>query len=286
MKVHFDLETGDPDDLMTLALLATHPRVELVACTVFPGGLDQVGLARTVLQRCGRPNVLVGATPKLDGKSRVGPFYERWLGKIELQDPDCSATEALSYSAAQNCRLITGAPLTNIARWQEATKDFIQNWTCQGGFAGDSVMPEELRLPKFAGMETCPTFNLNGDPKAALMLLDQNLHRMGYVDMVAKNVCHGFWFGPDEVASLPRGAHPGLDLLIQGMHTLMVNKPEGKALHDILAAMMAIRPELGQWRSGFPYRESGGWGFNKVPGVSTRILIAADKPAVIEAMAG
>lgn len=38
MRVHFDLETADPDDVMALCILATHPRCDLVGVSVFPGG--------------------------------------------------------------------------------------------------------------------------------------------------------------------------------------------------------------------------------------------------------
>jgi len=35
MTLHLDIETGDPDDLWTLALMATHPRVNLKTVSVF-----------------------------------------------------------------------------------------------------------------------------------------------------------------------------------------------------------------------------------------------------------
>lgn len=50
MKFVFDMETADPDDVMTLCMLATHPRVNLQAITVSPGGPDQVGLIKHILK--------------------------------------------------------------------------------------------------------------------------------------------------------------------------------------------------------------------------------------------
>ena len=38
LPFHFDMETADPDDSMTLAVLATHPKVHLVSVSVHPGG--------------------------------------------------------------------------------------------------------------------------------------------------------------------------------------------------------------------------------------------------------
>lgn len=49
MDLHFDCETQDPDDILTLAIAATHPEVNLIGVTVTPGGKDQVGLVEHVL---------------------------------------------------------------------------------------------------------------------------------------------------------------------------------------------------------------------------------------------
>ncbi len=50
LPFHFDMETADPDDSMTLAVLATHPKVHLVSVSVHPGGTDQIGVVRHILR--------------------------------------------------------------------------------------------------------------------------------------------------------------------------------------------------------------------------------------------
>lgn len=50
LDVVWDMETGDPDDFLTLLLLLGHPRVNLKAVTVTPGTPDQVGLVRRALE--------------------------------------------------------------------------------------------------------------------------------------------------------------------------------------------------------------------------------------------
>lgn len=275
MHLHFDLETSDPDDLFALCIVATHPRVTLVGVTVYPGGRDQVGLVKTILRRLGLAEVPVGANVKLDGKQRVGPFYTSWLGRIEPMDPDGSATEVLQSSASLTTlgtpvNLLTGAPLTNV--WESGVRFPV--WTCQGGFAGDDVVPPSLRLEKFEGKVTCPTFNLNGNPKAALGLLLGD--RMGHIRMVSKNVCHGYWFGKTETDNLPRNGHAGLRLLCKGMYAYLEKHPDGKALHDVLAALLAIDPTPGTWITGRPYRERGEWGFRPEPDSNTMILVGVD----------
>ena len=52
--VVWDMETGDPDDYLTLLLLLGHPEVHLKAVTVTPGSPDQIGLVRETLDWFGR----------------------------------------------------------------------------------------------------------------------------------------------------------------------------------------------------------------------------------------
>jgi len=43
------METSDPDDLMTLCLLANHSKADLLVVTVTPGIDEQIGLVKTIL---------------------------------------------------------------------------------------------------------------------------------------------------------------------------------------------------------------------------------------------
>ena len=259
-----DLETSDPDDIFALALLATHPRSNLVAVTIHPGGKDQVGLVKHVLGLLGKDTVPVGTgNPKSD-KKRVSGFHTEWLGQIPPQEADGSAVEIIQSALASHpdSHLVTGAALTNIARAAKEGQPFFKEWTCQGGFAGDNIVPPEFRLPKFAGKITCPTFNLNGDSRAAKELLCQpETPLIPLVRMVAKNVCHGMFYSPEVDSRIPSGAHPGLDFIKDGMKHYFIGHPGGKALHDVVAAVMALNPDIGTWISVTPYREKNGeWG--------------------------
>jgi len=73
----WDMETGDPDDFLTLLLLLDHPAVELRAVTITPGALDQVGLVRRALSWFERTDVPVGAGPADASKRAVSGWHTR-----------------------------------------------------------------------------------------------------------------------------------------------------------------------------------------------------------------
>lgn len=264
----FDMETSDPDDVFALALLATHPRSKLVGVTIHPGGLDQVGVARHILDRLGCTGVPIGAGTPKSAKPRVSQFHYEWLGQVPECQPQGTATEVIRgvLDSYPHAHLVTGAALTNIA---EALKilspRFFIEWTCQGGFAGDNVVPPEHRLPKFAGKVTCPTFNLNGDPRAAKELLCGDSSPFWVRRLVSKNVCHGVFWTPEVNDRVPSGVHAGLDLIKEGMGHYFLRHPAGKALHDVIAAAAALSPTIGTWSKVHPYREHNGeWGCREV----------------------
>ena len=267
--VVLDMETGDPDDAMTLCLLATHPAVNLLAVTLFPGGKEQVGLVKHILKRLGKEKVLVGAgVPKKPNANHVSGFHYKWLGKIEPAEPDGPAGEILALKEHSSACLISGGPLTNvyagekISRANQSTQYFSE-WTCQGGFVGANLVPEYLQLDKFKGKITCPTWNLGGDVEAALAMLEPSYEKAPNIPLrriVSKNVCHGVFYTQETHASIPNGMHAGLDLIKKGMEVYFKNKPQGKALHDLVAAAAAIDPDIATWVDVEPYRENGEWG--------------------------
>lgn len=285
------METGDPDDVMTLAMLATHPRVRLTGVTVMPGDPEQVLLVRRILSFLGKGSVPVGGSLSAAPARRVSPFYTRWLASCGVPsveaEPVIEASKVLRVSIDQQAHLLTGAALTNIWNfyqevvWVTRRNPLFESWTCQGGFAGDNVVPVEDRLEKFNGMLTCPTYNLNGNPKAAEGLLAQP-SMMGPIRLVSKNVCHGFlceW----EDAVIKKDMHPGLVLMLRGTQMYLSDKKKPKALHDTLAAALMLDPWAGTWVRGTPYREKGKWGFTPDPKGHVEIVTKVDRKAIWQA---
>lgn len=283
----FDMETSDPDDVFALALLATHPRSKLVGVTIHPGGLDQVGVVRHILVRLGCSDVPIGVGSPKSNKPRVSQFHYEWLGMILAGKADGTATEVIRgvLDTHEHVHLVTGAALTNISEALNVLSPrFFHEWTCQGGFAGDNIVPPEHRLPKFNGRLTCPTFNLNGDPKAAKELLCDPVSPILTRRMVSKNVCHGVFWTPEVNERIPSGAHPGLDLIKLGMNHYFQKHPGGKALHDVIATAAAIDSTIGTWVKVQPYREKGEWGCHEFDSKSDTpnppsIMVALDNEA-------
>jgi inosine-uridine nucleoside N-ribohydrolase len=273
------METQDPDDVMTLALLATHPRVELMSVTLMPGTQAQAGLVRHVLGLLGvgvgpgpgpRVHSLGGRYPlQNDEKPSVSGFHDKWLGKTKPAAPTHRTEDVLDIAARFGCTLLTGAPLKNL----EGVPRF-PRWVAQGGFAGDSVVPPEHRLAKFVGKETCATFNFGGAPKVAEAMLASP--HIGEKLLVGKNVCHGVAWDRDfheRVRGLSKRT-AGLDLVFQGMERYLEEHPAGKLLHDPLAMAVAIEPDVCEFRRVEMYRSKGEWGARLKPDSDVQIAIS------------
>ncbi len=283
----FDMETSDPDDAMTLALLAGHPRVDLRAVTVTPGSDEQIGVVKHILKRLDRSDVLVGSHSPGSKPGAVSDFHYRWLGKVAPAEADDSAVNVLLHPLSMwvgQVTLLTGGPLKNPgALLQQHTRTHIGTWVAQGGFAGDSVVPAEHRLAKFTGRETCPTFNFNGAPKVALSMLSSP--NIGKRWLVSKNVCHGVTYDLEMHLEVGRRTlSPGMKLVYEGMGVYLERRLEGKLFHDPLAAAVAIDREVCQFREVEVYRERGEWGSRLAAGTNTHISVSVNHERFLDVL--
>jgi pyrimidine-specific ribonucleoside hydrolase len=175
IDIIWDMETGDPDDALNLCLMSTHPLVNLVAVTVNPGSNRQIGVVKHILNLVNKTHIPVGSRAPGYEKSCVSGWHDGWLGHQHEADPDGEGCDIMHEALQKypDAVLLTGAPLTNPGNLLRKYPDVkIKKWVGQGGFAGDNVVPLECRLEKFNGMTTCPTYNFNGDPKSALLMLE------------------------------------------------------------------------------------------------------------------
>jgi len=175
--------------------------------------------------------------------------------------------------------LITGAPLKNLGaainlsliRGQESLN--LGRLVCQGGFAGEGVVPSKLQLDKFKGMVTCPSYNLNGDRESALAALKYAGINSRY--FVSKNVCHRVYYDREMHKRLEavKDKNKVISYIWRGMDAYLRKKPRGKKFHDPLAACCALDDAIGTWAEVELYYEKGQWGARLSPGSKTWIII-------------
>lgn len=306
IDIVWDMETGDPDDFLTLLFLAGHPGVSLRAVTLTPGGADQIAVVRWALSALELPDVVVGGfTPprELEEKdqqrkgrllSRVSGWHWRAYNIPKARDYDVlPGWEVLRDHLSDSTTLVTGGPLKNLGRLLQETGDApLGRLFAQGGFAGDNIVPPQRRLAKFDGMLTCPTFNLNGAPQAALAASVSP--RFSDRRFISKNVCHGVYYDPkmhrviaEATGRMPESRHRrSLELIWKGMEEYLRRKPDGKKFHDPLAAACALDPGLADWTEVTLYREKGKWGAEASPGSGTRIITGYRHERFVEVLLG
>jgi inosine-uridine nucleoside N-ribohydrolase len=248
LQIVLDMETGDPDDFITLLFLLGHPMVHLKAVTVIPGTPDQIGFIRYVLNRFGRNDLPLGAF-NINAKPALSKFHLKIY-----EDPSITeSTDALDGSDVllshcdEQTILICGGPLKNVAKAIQTGRFKLGRLVAQGGFAGDNIIPEEKRLNKFNGKITCPTFNLGADIKSAQIVLDYNGIKEKF--FVSKNVCHGVLYTINTHQQLEKIKDQSQSL--QEMYHVMsvyLKKRGEKAFHDPLTACCAIDLSIGQWK--------------------------------------
>lgn len=294
IDVIWDMETGDPDDYLTLLLLLGHPRVRLKAVCVTPGSPEQVGLVKQTLARFGVA-LPVGSTSYSDEwhtpsfqRAPRKTYISAWHNKvIDSIRPDFEAEvgwKIYHEHCDEDTTLITGGPVKNLgaAVKQSVTLGMsfrLGRWIAQGGFAGEGVVPEEKQLPKFRGMKTCPTWNLNGAIYAALDAIAYE--GIGERRFVSKNVCHGVYYDKalhEQLAPYTDKSR-SLKMIWKVMAGYLRKKPSGKKFHDPLAACCAIEPSIASWAEVELSYEKGRWGSSLSEGSGTWIITDLDRSA-------
>jgi pyrimidine-specific ribonucleoside hydrolase len=276
LDIVWDMETNDPDDFLTLLLLLGHPAVRLKAVTVMPGSPQQIGHVRRALSWFGR-DVPVGAGNLDHPKPCISPWHSKAYGPVEPSREAEPAAEVLRRCCDEHTTLLTGAPLKNLGRALAGGDFRVGRWVAQGGFAGEGIVPAERQLPQFKGRLTCPTFNLNGDPKAALKALAHP--GIGVRRFVSKNVCHGVVYDRQmhERFAVTKKHNLAHELIWRGMELYLRDHPEGKKFHDPLAACCAIDETIATWAEVELFREKGEWGARHRSGTGTWIITDYDR---------
>jgi len=282
LRIVLEMETGDPDDFITLLFLLGHPGVDLRAVLVTPGSSHQVGLVRRALEWFGR-DLPVGAYNLDHEKTCVSGWHYKAYGEVPPSRDAVPGGELLLHVSDEDTTVITGSPPKNLgvalarSGVEGGPSLRIRRLIMQGGFAGEGVVPRERQLEEFRGRTTCPSFNLNGDPKAVLAALAHP--GIGIRRFVSKNVCHGVFYDRalhERLAEVRDRSH-SLAAIWKGMDVYLGKHPAGKKFHDPLAACCAIDESIGTWAEVELYRERGEWGARLSPGSGTWIIVDYDR---------
>lgn len=248
IPVVFDMETGDPDDILSLYLLLGHPRVNLKAVTVHPGSPDQIGLIQEIIADMkGDASIPVGYHNIAHKKKCVSAWYTKNKFSVIPSTKAVPAGPLLLDVVTSDTVVITGGPLTNLASAidlaAEQGRQFCpRKIVVQGGFAGCNVVAPEDILKKFQGMESQPTYNLNGNIKAAKTVLSlANVPKY----FVSKNVCHRITYGVKLAERCLSSTAYHVQRLVQLLEHYQGRE---KKLHDPFAVCCALSPDIVKWR--------------------------------------
>ncbi len=261
LPVAFDMETADPDDLITLFFLTAHRELDLKAVTVTPGSLHQVAVVKEALRLTDHAHVPVGARDPGYPKKCVSKPHWVLLGDTGTAEPDGLGHEVLAKAVTENPKLvvITGAPLTNLHRLFQHHDVKLQRWVGQGGFIGANIIPPERQLEKFAGKTHVSTFNFGGDIKAAKFLLETD--RIEHKYLVGKNVCHGVAYDQERHEWFAQFVEKAVGFkLIHLFMSQRLAKRGPKMMHDPLAAATVANISICRWASVEYERVKGQWG--------------------------
>ena len=310
--MHFLLSIflGDPDDFLTLLFLGGHPQVDLLAVTVTPGTTEQVHLVRWALQELGLATVPVGVTAAMAQRPRrgsaVNPWHHHAYGSAVPANtqPAEEAADLLLRVCDETVTLITGAPVHNLeaVHQKHGHKFHVGRWVAQGGFAGADVVPADVPWPanlqKFRDAHHSPTFNFGAAAKGVeLTLRNQGV---GAVYTVGKNVCHRNICSADMLAQiraatldvaawtqaqLPRSLR-AMQLMVHGLEVYLALHPNGKKLHDPLAACAALAPGVCTWEEVRikPGARKGEWGCVKAKHTNMFAAVDFDQQAFVRAL--
>jgi len=115
INVIWDMETGDPDDFLTLLLLIGHSDVNLQVVNVTIGTPDQIGIVRFALNKFGL-NIPVGSYNINHPKKCVSEWHYKTFGNISESRDAEYGPELLYNMCDDDTILITGAPLKSLGQ--------------------------------------------------------------------------------------------------------------------------------------------------------------------------
>jgi len=275
-KVFIDIETSDPDDILTLIYFLGVDTLEIIGITINPGTQKQIDLVKFILGKFGKNDIQVGSFDYNNRKFVLSPWYTKAFGNIpESQISNIDGPDLILKLCDENTILFTGGPNQNLGKAlvkDKTNKKFkLKAWFAQGGFAGVGVVPDEYIMNKFKGKVTCATFNFGGSIKETKMALNSDSIPIRY--LCSKNVCHNVIYDNtshirvkkylNESKQQYSNKYKSIKLIYDAMERAykMSSGKYSKKIHDILPAVCISNLDVCEWKEVSLYcaKSSKGW---------------------------
>lgn len=274
MGLVIETEIGhDLDDFLALAWLVD--KVEIDAVIITPGGPDQIALTSLIRRYC-KKDFDIGVADYTN-KHSVGGVHLAVLAKygytdaiIAKQKPEAYGDELISkYIKSDYIMLGPAKCLTNWWRLKGHKEVWKPNRiTVQGGFCSYNRYRPSFSLAKFEGLDAVPSFNVGGSRDVTINLLS----KMPQAHFVGKNVCHAVGYTREDFEQFPEPTTVGESIIRDTLALHFRNKP-AKVMHDLVASVLHVQPDIGRWVLGKPACENGKW--STVDG-SCKVLVDLD----------
>lgn len=236
----------DPDDFFSILWLMHKGEINIQAITLVPGDLDQVAIANFLQRFSGHFKV---GRSKESTKLSSGKFHYEILDRFRAPregEADGDGQGIISRAAARfdNLRILSIGPPTNLGRYlAEATEAEVSGFdsiTFQGGFCPYHIHRPKVTLSKFEGKHAVQSFNPGGDRQATHRIINSKIPVKRFI---GKNVCH--------TVTMENRRFPDNNEASKVLNMIRGNLGN-KKMHDLVAAALMLRPELGTWVKGTP----------------------------------
>lgn len=247
MKIWIDTDIGSEiDDALALAYLVTNPVVEIVGIsTVTDGPRTRAMLASAICRAAGRAEIpiYVGSDKAMNGESfgqGVAQAAALRLLDHQIEFENCDVSSRLRATIDNLCGevvLLTIGPLSNVA----------------GLFAVDPEISARLRLITMCGnfSTSAPAakprveWNTKLDPESADQVFRTPITGGHY--LLGLETTYGFSIPS---STLEKQAESRVLQAVLKLHRAKGGEEKPLAAYDLAAAVLAVRPELGQTQRG------------------------------------
>lgn len=268
----------DPDDFFAICyLVAAGVKVEAICVT--PGDLDQIAICKLLCDELGL-NIPIGVS-KTSEKYSSGSIHHALLKKYNRPlsaKADGLGCEILKSTVSPESEIFIIGPPSSVGKFFSENKVNVKKLVMQGGFLGYHLHDYQgIRLDKFEGKTAVPTFNMNGDRKGTLAILDA---KIGDRRFCGKNVCHTVICTSNIIDKMHKPQNRAGELFCEGL-SFLFNKHADKKFHDPVAAVCSLHPEVGKWIKSKVQKLDDGWG-TLLDGDCDTVLADLDRKAFWE----